>query len=111
MLATDASLGARQLKRLAKRGALGLGRTASYAANGSGDIVIAFSTAQRVPHQGGSPTHSFHFLLDSDNQMDHLFAASAEAVEEAILNALCTASAMTGRDGHFRPALRDNLFP
>nr|WP_309546733.1 P1 family peptidase [Shouchella lehensis] len=88
----DAPLDARQLKRLAKRATLGLGRTASFAANGSGDIAIAFSTANRVPHYPLEPLQTYTFLHDSDASMSLLFAAAAECVEEAILNSLCSAN-------------------
>ncbi|GAF17770.1 D-aminopeptidase [Bacillus sp. JCM 19046] len=109
VLATDAPLDARQLKRLSKRGALGLGRTGSYAANGSGDIVLSFSTAFKVPHVFPRHLMTYHFLHDSDPQLNQLFAASADAVEEAILNALCAAGPMTGFNGHQRTSFTDAL--
>ncbi|WDF02476.1 P1 family peptidase [Shouchella hunanensis] len=109
VLATDAPLDARQLKRLAKRAALGLGRTASFAANGSGDIVIAFSTANRVPHHPLAPLQTYTFLHDSDASMSILFAAAAESVEEAILNSLCSATTTTGFNGHTCLSIRDAL--
>lgn len=109
VLATDAPLDARQLKRLSKRGALGLGRTASYAANGSGDIILSFSTAHKVPHVFPKHLISYHFMHDSDPRVNQLFAASADAVEEAILNALCAAEPMTGFNGHTRASFTDAL--
>lgn len=105
VLATDAPLDARQLKRVAKRGTLGLGRTASFAANGSGDIVIAFSTANRISHDPPSSLQQVSFLHDQHEDMSKLFAATAEVVEEAIMNSLCAAITMTGFSGHTRRGL------
>jgi D-aminopeptidase len=105
VLATDAPLDAHQLRRLAARGALGLARTGSTAANGSGDFAIAFSNApvNRVgPDARGAP-RTLSTLHNAD--MTALFGAAVEAVEEAILNALCAAEDMTGRDGNFVPGL------
>ncbi|MBG9782757.1 DmpA family aminopeptidase [Shouchella lehensis] len=109
VLATDAPLDARQLKRLAKRATLGLGRTASFAANGSGDIAIAFSTVNRVPHYPLEPLQTYTFLHDSDASMSLLFAAAAECVEEAILNSLCSATTTTGYNKHTRLSIHDAL--
>jgi len=100
VLATDAPLDSRQLTRLCRRGALGIGRVGGSAANGSGDFVLAFSTAQRVPNTAGGPTMAWRLLHDDAPEMDQLFLAAAEAVEEAILNALFTAVTVEGRDGH-----------
>jgi D-aminopeptidase len=100
ILATDAPLDARQLTRLAKRGALGLARTGASAGNGSGDFVISFSTAQNVPQQADEPVVAWQLLRDDSPAMDRLFLAAAEAVEEAVLNALFSASTVVGRDRH-----------
>lgn len=100
ILATDAPLDARQLTRLCKRGALGLARTGASAGNGSGDFVIGFSTAQRVPHQDTEPVAGWNLLRDDAPQLDRLFLGAVEAVEESVLNALFCASTVTGRDGH-----------
>lgn len=105
VLATSAPLDARQLGRLARRGALGLARTGASAANGSGDFVLAFSTAQRIPHQAEEPLITLRVLRDDAPDLDRLFLAAAEAVEEAVLNALFTARTVTGRDGHVAHAL------
>jgi D-aminopeptidase len=97
VVATDAPLLPHQLKRLARRAALGLARTGSVAGNGSGDLFIAFSTAN--PHAGdakGTPTVS---LLPND-LMGPLFEATVGATEEAILNALVAGRTMTGYQGH-----------
>lgn len=93
VIATDAPLGARNLERLAARGIMGLARTGSPATNGSGDYVIAFSTAGRDAKR-----------LAND-RMSPLFLAAVEATEEAIYNALLRATTMRGRDGHVVEAL------
>ena len=105
VLATDAPLDAHQLKRVALRGGMGLARTGSTAQNGSGDFTIAFSNypGNRVaPGARGTP-RTLTTLHNDD--ISPLFDATAEAVEEAILNALCVAGDMTGRDDFFVPGL------
>lgn len=94
--ATDAPLSSRQLRRIAKRSQLGLARTGTTARNGSGDMMIAFSTAQR--YVLGDAIHSTREL--ADQKLDPLFAATCEAAEEAVINALCAAETMVGRDGN-----------
>lgn len=103
VLATDAPLATHQLGRVCKRAALGIGRLGSYAAHGSGEIVIGFSTANTVPRESGAREHTLRML--SDRFIDPLYAAAIECTEEAILNALCVARDMTGVDDHFVPAL------
>ena len=100
VVATDAPLDARNLERLAKRAMLGLGKTGGIASNGSGDYVIAFSTAKsvRIPYQAKSSLKEQHVLRNS--AMSPLFMAVNEATEEAIINSLFHAQTMTGRDGH-----------
>jgi D-aminopeptidase len=105
VLATDAPLDAHQLRRLAARGALGLARTGSVASNGSGDFTIAFSNfAGNRLRQGDGHAPRTQTMLPNDALTD-LFRAAVEAVEEAILNALCAAGDMVGRDGIFVPGL------
>lgn len=106
VVATDAPLDARNLKRLAARAMLGLARTGGIAANGSGDYVIAFSTAPelRVPHAHESPLNPPAALLRND-AMTPLFLAAIEATEEAILNSLFMATDMTGHQGRTVKAL------
>lgn len=112
VVATDAPLDARNLKRLAKRAMLGLARTGGIASNGSGDYVIAFSTAKqtRIPYRNED------FLLPavqylSNDRMSPLFLAAIEATEEAIYNALFAAETMTGNE-HTIPAFPlDSLIP
>jgi D-aminopeptidase len=108
VLATDAPLDAHQLRRLAARGALGLARTGSVAANGSGDFTIAFSNhaANRVaPRDARAPGAPRTLTTLRNEDMTALFTAAVESVEEAILNALCAAGDMVGRDDHFVPGL------
>ncbi len=101
-VATDAPLLPHQLKRLARRAALGLARTGSTSGNGSGDIFLAFSTANaRAAKPAGIPQLT---MLPND-QMDPLFEATVEATEEAIVNALIAAETMTGADNHTAVAL------
>jgi D-aminopeptidase len=105
VLASDAPLNSRQLHRLCVRAGAGLARTGSHHGPGSGDFVIAFSTAHRIPHWPTALTRSETVLLDEPKALDPLFRAVVEAVEEAILNSLCAAVTTTGRDGHVRYAL------
>jgi len=98
IIATDAPLDGRQLTRLAKRAALGLARTGSTARHGSGDFMLAFSTANVIPHYPKEPTFQQTHLADT--HLNPLITATVEATEEAILNALTMATTMVGRDGH-----------
>ncbi|UHL63891.1 P1 family peptidase [Paralcaligenes sp. KSB-10] len=100
IVATDAPLDARQLRRLSLRAGVGLARTGSVFGHGSGDLALAFSTSYTVPHtpERGMPgVPMLHDVL-----LDPLFQACAEAVEQAILNALWSAASVTGRDGNRR---------
>jgi D-aminopeptidase len=92
-----------QLSRLCKRAALGIGRCGSYAAHGSGEIILAFSTANKVPRVAEKMTHTIDTLLD--RAIGPLYEAVIEATEEAILNALGMADDMTGQGGNFAPGL------
>jgi D-aminopeptidase len=100
VLATDAPLGERQLRRLAARAAFGLGRAGSFATNASGEYALAFSTAQRIPHRSSEPEIQLRLLRDDSSALRSLFEAAGEVVHEAVLNSLCSASAMEGRDGN-----------
>ncbi len=109
---TDAPLCARNLKRLASRAIIGLGRTGGIASNGSGDYVIAVSThpGLRIPHSSERTTREMTILRNDG--MSPLFMAVIEATEEAIVNSLLTATTVTGRDGHIVEALPiDRLLP
>lgn len=103
VVATDAPLLPHQLERLCKRVALGIGRTGSYAAHGSGEIVIGFSTANAVPRVSNKMVYRMKILLDT--RMDPLYRAAIEATEESILNSLTMAEPMEGLEGHYAPAL------
>ena len=95
---TDAPLDARNLKRLAKRAFMGLARTGGIASNGSGDYVIAVSTAYTIPHETASSVDEVK-LLRNDN-ISPLFMAAIEATEEAIINSLFAAQTLSGDQGH-----------
>lgn len=97
VVATDAPLVAHQLKRLARRVSLGLGRTGSISGNGSGDIFIAFSTANSG---AAKPEGLAHLTMLPNDEMDSVFAATVEATEEAIINAMVAAESMTGIENH-----------
>jgi D-aminopeptidase len=105
ILATDARLSERQLRRLAARGAFGLARAGSFAANASGELVIAFSTAQRVPHRSERPDEDRTLARDDSPHLRELFEMAPEATHEAVLSSLCKAAPMEGRDGHAVEAL------
>ncbi len=102
IVATDAPLLPHQCKRLARRAALGLARTGSVSGNGSGDLFLAFSTANS--HAGDTDGVRTLTMMPNE-QMSALFAATVQATEEAIINALVAAEGMTGRDGHRVEAL------
>ncbi|MTB50110.1 S58 family peptidase [Lewinella sp. W8] len=104
VVATDAPLGARNLERLAKRAMLGLARTGGIASNGSGDYVIAFSTAEENRIVAGQDRVRTVAELRNAG-MSPLFLATIEATEEAIINSLFAAETMVGRDGHRIEAL------
>ena len=103
VIATDAPLLPHQLKRLARRASLGLARTGSVSGNGSGDLFIAFSTANPHAADSSPPTRTIETM--PNDLMDPLFTATVEATEEAIINALVDNHDMTGRDDHKVPAL------
>lgn len=96
VVGTDAPLLPHQLTRLAKRAALGLARNGSYAGNGSGDVFVAFSTANPQANHATTSTVS---TLGND-ALDPVFLATVQATEEAIINALVAAKTMSGADGH-----------
>jgi L-aminopeptidase/D-esterase-like protein len=101
-VATDAPLLAHQLKRVARRAALGIARTGSMSGNGSGDIFIAFSTA----NPGADTVDGAASLsMLSNRRMDDLFEATVLATEEAVINAMVAAETMIGRDYHQTVAL------
>jgi L-aminopeptidase/D-esterase-like protein len=103
VVATDAPLLPSQMKRIAKRVTLGLGRLGSISGDGSGDIFIAFSTANAGAGLEQKKTVAVQVLPNS--RMDALFEATVQATEEAVVNALVAAKTMTGADGHTVEAL------
>jgi L-aminopeptidase/D-esterase-like protein len=97
IVATDAPLVAHQLKRLARRVGLGLGRNGSISGNGSGDIFIAFSTANSG---AAMPESLVHLTMIPNDRLDPLFSATVQATEEAIINAMVAAETITGIENH-----------
>ena len=97
VVATDAPLLPHQLKRLARRVSLGLARNGSISGNGSGDIFIAFSTANPG---AASPQGVPQLNMLPNDRINPLFVATVEATEEAVVNALVAAETMTGADNH-----------
>ncbi len=102
VLATDAPLTARQCARLAKRTSLGLAVTGSYASDGSGEIMLAFSTAQQLPRTSAS---LLTLECVANDQIGALFEAAVDATAEAVVDSLCTAETTVGRDGQTAYAL------
>ena len=107
LLATDIPLSERQLKRICRRAGVGLARTGSFYGNGSGDIAIAFTTANRVPHY--SKNAIIDMKMVDDDKIDPVLEMSAEAVEEAIISSLYHAGTTTGRAGRVQRGLKDFL--
>jgi len=97
VVATDAPLVAHQLKRLARRVSLGLGRNGSISGNGSGDIFIAFSTANPG---AAAADHVVDLKMLPNDRIEVVFAATVQATEEAIINAMVAAETMTGIENH-----------
>jgi D-aminopeptidase len=95
VVATDAPLEGWQLARVAKRAALGLGRTARAGASSSGELIVAFSTTERLGQGVRAPVKR----RPRAEQIDPLFAAAIDATEEAVLNALCMEQTTEGRSG------------
>lgn len=104
VLATDAPLDSRQLKRVARRALAGMARTGSTFSNGSGDYVIAFSTSPQFVSAGGKSSITARVTLHDDD-LSPLFEAAGDATEEAIYNSLLQATTIHGRDGHVAEAI------
>jgi D-aminopeptidase len=100
VIGTDAPMSERQLRRLSARGAFGLGRAGSFASNSSGEYVISFGAAHTVPHRVDRERDELTFLRDDSVALRNLFEAAADVVEESVLNSLCSADSMEGRDGN-----------
>ena len=107
VLATDIPLSERQLRRLCHRALVGLSRTGSACGNGSGEIVLAFTTANRMPHYSDKALLPMEML--HDDAINPLFRAVAECVEESVLSSLLHAETVTGYHGRTVQCLSDLL--
>jgi D-aminopeptidase len=105
IIGTDIPLSERQLKRVCKRAVVGLSRTGSFIGNGSGDIVIGFTTANKISHYEEKDICTINMI--NDNKIDFVFKAAAESVEESILNSLICADRTIGRDEHIKHSLKE----
>ena len=105
VVATDVPLISSQLNRIARRAALGLGRTGSYAASTSGEIIIAFSTGNRKPRSARTPGSFINLKCISDNHINIVYEAVIEATEEAVLNAIFCSGGMNGRQQRWCPSI------
>lgn len=105
IMATDIPLSSRQLERVLKRASVGLARLGSFIGHGSGEVMLGFTTANRMPHDSETQLLPFHALAES--KIDLLFRAMAEAEEEAVLNSMLTAQTVTGFDGTTKRSLRE----
>ncbi len=104
VIATDAPFLPHQLKRLAQRAGMGVGRMGGFGRHGSGDIFLAFSTANRAI-MGGTSEGLLSASYVPDEDIDTFFEAAVQSVEEAILNSMIANADMEGRDGNFVPAI------
>ena len=105
LIATDIPLSSRQLERVANRAAIALGRTGSYMGNGSGDIAIAFSTANRMPHY--SEQSLLEIKVIHEDAIDKVFEPAVEALEESIISSLYHAKTTRGVRGKLVYGLRE----
>ncbi|GAA0105073.1 P1 family peptidase [Paraclostridium sordellii] len=107
VIATDIPLSERQLKRIAKRASISLGRTGSHLGNGSGDIVVAFSTANKVNHYEKKDINSMKFI--NENKIDLIFRASIESIEESIISSMIHSKETVGRDNNKRKSIMNYI--
>lgn len=105
VIATDIPLSERQLGRVAKRASVGITRTGAFIGSGSGEVAIAFSTANRILHHETAVLTSLSML--NEDHINLVFRAVAEATEEAVLNSMITADPVEGRDGNYRHSLAE----
>lgn len=105
VIATDAPLDARQLKRVCKRSELGVSRTGSYAGNGSGDVMVAFSTVNKICHDAKEAVEDIKRF--SDDYINIFFKAVVDATEEAILNSMLYANGCYSYNGTYYRSLND----
>lgn len=107
VIATDVPLSERQLKRISKRTVVGLSRTGSYMVNASGEIALAFTTANHKPHEPQTAVMPIRIL--HDEKLDVVFRAVAECVEEAVLSSMLHAETVTGRNNNCIHSLAEIL--
>jgi len=107
IVATDLPLTDRQLYRAVRRAGVGLIRLGSFIGHGSGEVMVGFTTANRLPHESAADVLELRAL--HEDRMDLVFRAVAEATEEAVLNAMAAAGSVTGYQGHSRESLADYL--
>ena len=107
IIATDAPVSARQLQRVARRAQSGIARTGSISGNGSGEIALAFTTANRIPHYSPKKPISIDVLYEDD--MDLMFRAAIECVEESVISSLTHAEHTKGFRGHEKECLAELL--
>lgn len=107
VIATDVPMSDRQLKRVCKRMSVALARTGSYMGNGSGDIAIAFSTANIIPHSSEKDVIAIQCI--HEDKIDIVFEAAIDACEEAIMASLFDNQTLEGRDGNIRYSLKDSM--
>ena len=105
IMATDIPLSSRQLERVLKRASVGLARLGSFIGHGSGEVMLGFTTANRMPHD--SETQLLPFRALAESKIDLLFRAMAEAEEEAVLNSMLAAQTVTGFDGTTKRSLSE----
>ncbi|MEA4952231.1 MAG: P1 family peptidase [Aminobacteriaceae bacterium] len=105
VIATDIPLTERQLRRVARRATVGITRTGAFIGSGSGEIALAFTTANRFRHHETAPLVTLSML--NENHINLAFRAAAEATEEAVLNSMAGAEPVSGRDGHIRHSLAE----
>jgi D-aminopeptidase len=104
VIATDVPLDHRQLRRVVRRAGAGLAWCGAFWGNGSGDIFLGFTTANRMPHEARTDLVTHRLLAEA--RIDLVFEATAEATQEAVYDALAASDTVAGRDGHKREGLR-----
>jgi len=105
VIATDVPLLSSQLGRISKRAALGLGRVGSHAASTSGEIIVAFSTANRTLRPSATSDKFIKLKCISDAHINEVYEAVIEATEESVLNAIFCSNGMSGRKGRWAPPI------
>ncbi|MFP4053380.1 MAG: P1 family peptidase [Phycisphaerae bacterium] len=103
VIATDLPMLSSQINRLCKRAALGLGRVGSHAAHSSGEIILGFSTSNRMPRTPPKPDRFINLRFIADAYVSRFYEAVIETTEEAVLNAIFCAGGMQGREGRYAP--------